>query len=228
MNEKQVTALVWYIAVVWAVLLLAAGAALPNGFLKPISTVVGAVVLLLGLFERWLWPWRAFRGWLVKRPDVRGTWSVELHSNWSDPVSGKSVGTISGYLVVRQTFSRLSMRVLTAESSSRLRGAEIVGDADDSYELTGVYVNEPSFSLRPRSPIHYGAFVLAVRGTPPTKLEGHYWTDRGSSGEMHTTGRMKGVYDTFSAAHSNYQARASAARTSHGPDEPRADPERAQ
>ena len=63
----------------------------------------------------------------MKRPVIDGTWKVQLRSNWKDPIAaGATVAPIEGYMVVRQTFSTLSMRLLTAESHSELVGTEIV------------------------------------------------------------------------------------------------------
>lgn len=200
MSNKQVTALVWYVAVVWAALLLVAGATLPDGFFKPVSLVTAAVVMALFIFDRWAWKWGVFRGWFVKRPYLGGTWRVELNWKWLDPSSDVRTGTASGFLVIRQTYSRLSMRLFTAESSSRLRGAEVVADADDLYEVGAVYVNEPKFSVRGKSPIHNGALILAVRGSPPTLLEGHYWTDRNTNGEIRAAERRDRTFDTYEGA----------------------------
>jgi len=200
MHERQVTIFAWYVLLIWALAQLVSGAGLQPGFFKPASNVVSAAVVLAFVFDRWMWRWIVFRGWLVKRPDLQGTWRVELQSNWTLPESQARIAPIEGFLVVRQTYSRLSMRLLTAESTSRLRGAEITCDADELYEVAGVYSNEPKVGVRDRSPIHNGAISLAVRGTPPTALEGHYWTDRGTRGELTATSRVAKLFATFQDA----------------------------
>ena len=65
-------------------------------------------------------------------------------------------------MVVRQTFSTLSMRLMTEESSSELVGTEIICSADGLYCISGVYRNEPRFQVRDRSEMHYGAVWLKV------------------------------------------------------------------
>jgi hypothetical protein len=65
-------------------------------------------------------------------------------------------------MVVRETFSSLSMRLLTEESSSELVGTEIVCSAVGLYCGSGVYCNEPRFQARGRSEIHYGAVWLKI------------------------------------------------------------------
>ncbi|MGH7616007.1 MAG: hypothetical protein ACREPM_02140 [Gemmatimonadaceae bacterium] len=205
MNDKQITALVGYVVMALAIVLLVGGAVLPSGFFKGMSTVTSATIVAVAAFDRWLWRWRPLQGWFVKRPYVGGTWRVRLQSSWIPNGKDQPVD-VTGYLVVRQTFLRLSVRLLTKESSSRLRGAEVIGDGDDAFSIAAVYVNEPKYSVRERSPIHHGALVLAVKGSPPSILEGHYWTDRATSGEMQASQRRLDVYDTYDGAEAAYLA----------------------
>ena len=82
-------------------------------------------------------------------------------------------------MAVRQSLTTLSMRLMTAESSSRLIAYKMVEENDGVFLVTGVYTNTPKLELRgDRSEIHYGALLLQVLGDPPISLEGHYWTDR--------------------------------------------------
>jgi len=98
-------------------------------------------------------------------------------------------------MVVRQTFSTLSLRLLTEESSSELVGTEIVCSADGLYCVSGVYRNEPRFQVREASPIHYGAVWLTIINEPIKKVVGHYWTDRATAGEMEMSNRQKNFSD---------------------------------
>ena len=93
------------------------------------SLMLGAVFL----FDVWLWRLPFLQGWLVKRPSIAGTWRATLQSNLIDPATQARVGPIEGYMVVRQSFSQLNMRQLTAESSSELLGTEIICSSDGLY-----------------------------------------------------------------------------------------------
>jgi len=125
---------------------------------------------------------------------------VVLTSNWKAIENGQPIPPITGYLVVRQTYSSLSLRLLTAESSSELLGAQILKAEDGTFKIAGVYRNEPKLAVRHRSPIHYGGLVLVLEGNPPNALEGHYWTDRDTTGEIRATEKGKKVFQTFDAA----------------------------
>ena len=139
----------------------------------------------------------------MKRPVLTGTWRAELRSNWKDS-SGAPTRPIEGYVVIRQTLLNLSLRLLTKESSSHLVGTEIVCSVDGQYCVSGVYRNEPRFQDRSHSQIHFGAVWLQVIDTPSQKLQGHYWTDRNTAGEMLLTDRQKPKFQDFNSAQSYY------------------------
>lgn len=199
-SEIQLSAVLLVAAVVWGFLLLIDGVAVSIAWLRPLSTVSGTLVFLLAAFDLWLWRLPILRGWFVKRPDVTGTWWGTIKSNWIDPSTGKQIGPIEGCVVIHQTFSALSMRLMTRESSSELLGAEILKNSDGVFKIAGVYRNEPRQSVRHRSPIHHGAILLQIIGTPATGLKGHYWTDRNTAGELEMIDHQKPVATDFESA----------------------------
>jgi hypothetical protein len=187
-------------AALWGGMLVFEGVSVNGTWLRPFSTVVGVLLLLLVAFDLWAWRLRILHGWFVPRPDLRGTWRVELQSDWKDPATDAVIGPIVAYLVVRQTFSSLSIRMLTAESASELVAAEINKAGDGTYRLAAVYRNEPKLTVRDRSSIHYGALVLDVQGDPVKDLAGYYWTDRNSRGELRTLARHATIAGSFKEA----------------------------
>jgi hypothetical protein len=200
LSRLHLSAVLLVASMIWGGLLLSQGIAVTGSWFHPFSGVVGALVLVLAVFDLWGWRLRILRGWFVPRPDLRGTWQVELQSDWKDPATDKVVGPIVAYFVVRQTFSSLSVRMLTAESKSELVAAEINKATDGTYRLGAIYRNEPKLSVRDRSPIHYGAIMLAVQGDPAKELAGYYWTDRNSRGELRTMARHNLIASSFNEA----------------------------
>ena len=171
-------------------------------FVKPFGTVVGIITLFVTLFNKYMWSWKIFKGWYVKRPDLRGTWKVELKSSWVNPETGEVIAPIYGYAVIRQSLTFLSVRLMTKESRSVLVAHSIEQQEDDDlFKLVGVYRNEPKIELQGvRSEIHHGSFVLDVHGSPPCSLEGHYWTDRATKGDIKLSNRVKKLYDIYEQA----------------------------
>lgn len=200
LNRLHLSVILLIAAAIWGGLLVFEGVAVSGTWFRPFSTVVGLLLLLLVAFDLWAWRLRILHGWFVPRPDLRGTWRVEIQSDWKTPVTNEAIGPIITYLVVRQTFSTLSVRMLTAESASELVAAEINKASDGTYRLAAVYRNEPKLSVRDRSPIHYGAIVLDVQGDPAKELSGYYWTDRNSRGEIRTLSRYTAIAGSFADA----------------------------
>src|SRR5438128_1750365 len=89
-------------AIVWGGLLLLQGVAVETSWLRPISGVIGVLLLGLAAFDLHLWKLPILQSWFVKRPFIGGTWQAELKSNWVEPTSGKVVAPISGFMVIRQ------------------------------------------------------------------------------------------------------------------------------
>lgn len=118
-------------AILWGILLIISGIMVSLDWLRPLTTVSGILLLLIGVFDRWLWRLSIFRGWLVRRPYINGTWQVNLFSSWIDPNTDQPTPSIKGYMTIWQTYSLLNMRLFTNESKSTLIGSEIVPDKDD-------------------------------------------------------------------------------------------------
>ena len=171
-------------------------------FVKPFSAVVGVITILVTLFNKYMWSWKIFKGWYVRRPDLRGTWKVELKSSWVNPEAGEVIAPIYGYAVIRQSLTFLSVRLMTKKSRSILVAHSIEQQEDDNlFKLVGAYRNEPKIELQGvRSEIHHGSFALDIHGSPVYSLEGHYWTDRATKGGMKLSNREKKLYDTYEQA----------------------------
>lgn len=169
-------------------------------FVRPFGLVVAFLSAVVAAFHRYAWAWAIFRGWYVKRPNLRGTWKVEIVSDYVDPKTGQSIAPITAYMAVRQTLTTLHMRLMTKESKSQLIAHSITLEEDQIYRVAGVYRNEPKIELQgDRSEIHYGSLLLEVHGEPPQFLEGHYWTDRKTRGSIRLTDRKKKLFESFEA-----------------------------
>lgn len=206
-ERRYIKAIIYVAVLVWTLVLYANHQAIHSAWLQPLSTVITIVLYAVMAFDLWLWKLTFLHGWFVKRPVIDGTWRVEIRSNWINPGTGASMPAVEGYMVIRQTFSTLSLRLLTEESSSELVGTEIVCSADGLYCVTGVYRNEPRFQVRDRSAIHYGAVWLRIVDEPAKKVIGHYWTDRETAGEMELSSRQASKFQSFQSAQEYYRQR---------------------
>lgn len=194
LSRIQLSAIVIVVAAAWAVLLVIDGFAVSLSWFRPLSTVLAVLVILVAILDKWAWHWRVLQPWLIHVPDLRGTWRAELRR------TNGAEDTINAYMAIRQTCSSLSMRLMSNESASMLLAARMTKAADGEFTVTGVYQNVPNLSVRDQSPIHNGAILLNVQGTPPVTLDGQYWTDRATRGELRLTRLLDRVCSSYSEA----------------------------
>lgn len=184
--------------IVWGGTLYFLGTPLSWELVKPYSITLSVLTGVLVVYDRRAWRWfRLLHG----IPDLRGTWRVQLESSYLDPKTLERRETIYGFAVIRQTYSNISIRLMTKDQSSNLIASRFIIRQDNTVELAGVYQGEPNVHLRGReSEIHYGAFKVSIVGWPPNCIEGHYWTDRGTSGTIRYDQRTAELVDSYREA----------------------------
>jgi len=182
-TRLHITIIVALAVLVWATTLVLLGIPFTWHHIAPFTATVTCLTASCFVFDRWLWNWPVFSGWLVKQPKLHGSWKVRIVSSWVDPKSGLPLPPIECLMVIRQRYSSLNARLFTRESSSTLLTHEFCCGDDGIYELVGTYRNTPRVELRgKRSEIHHGSLLLQVKGDHAARLDGHYWTDRGTTG----------------------------------------------
>lgn len=201
-DRLSVSVLLVVATVVWGAFLWILGIELSWDHAKPYSLTLAVLTSLLWLFDRYLWRiWPAKH--FCKQPDLIGTWRVILQSSYIDTSTRKRIPEVYGYAAARQTFSSISVRLMTDQADSFLISGSFDIHSDGVTYLYGVYQSDPSILLRSEvSEIYYGSFKYKVIGSPPHELTGHYWTDRSTSGAVKLFGRTREVADSFSQASS--------------------------
>lgn len=173
-------------------------------WLRYFSAAVLVSTVVLTAYDLWLWrlpPVQRLPG--VPR-SVRGTWQGTVESMWVDPATGSTIDSVEAYLVVRQTSTTVTIRLVTEESCSSSTLAR-VAQPDGFAVLDYLYLNRPRAAVRDRSSIHHGSVALEVSGTPAHRLAGRYWTDRDSKGELHFETRRSKIVDDFADAAALFQ-----------------------
>jgi hypothetical protein len=175
------------------------GTSVEASWLRYYSLAVLAAVGVLTAWERWIWRIPVLQRLEFVPSAAFGTWKGTLTSAWIDPATGSPLAPKPVYLVVRQTFSSVTVMLLTEESRSRLTLGRITR-VDGVSSLDYMYLSRPDSSVEHRSRIHHGSTSLDVTGSPATRLRGRYWTDRDSKGELDFNERVKALADDFSVA----------------------------
>ncbi len=209
-TRVHITAFLGLAVIAWGSVLWIQGTPISWDHLAPFSSVVAVLTTTAIALEHALWRLRCFHGWFVKRPDLRGTWKVELHPG-IDPKTGAPVAPITAFMGVTQTLSTLQMHLMTPESESWLIADRIRSSPNGTgYQVAAVYTNKPGVHLRgTRSEIHHGALVLDAHGPDhrPSSLTGEYWTDRKTLGRMQLSERVPQVFTRFDEAERAHAAR---------------------
>ena len=203
LSRISISVVVTLVAALWALyLFFVEGVSLGWAHIRPFSVVVGGLVLVGLWFEHFLWRQWPFK-YMVKLPDIRGTWEAVLQSDYVRPGETEPVPPIRCFFPVEQTYSHLKFGMLTRESSSWLIAHSILpADVGDGYQIVGVYRNEPKMDVRDRSDTHRGALILKTHGPSgkPTSLTGEYWTDRTTKGSLRLESRIDKVHSQFEDA----------------------------
>jgi hypothetical protein len=154
--------------------------------LSAAGTVAAVTWFLWGVFKRWLWKLPFLQGWLVKIPNLNGTWTGEMQSTWVDPETNAGIPPIPTTATITQTLTTITVDFQTGEMESQSVVADISCDSHRRIaEIKYIYQSEPDATVRSRSEMHYGSAKLAVKtGGGVKKLKGDYWTDRKTTGTI--------------------------------------------
>ncbi len=118
-----------------------------------------------------------FHAWLVPFPDLNGTWQGTIQTTWKNPETGEVPGPIPVILTIKQSFTRISCVMRTAEMTSRSYLADFWLDGDEQIRKLGYsYHTNPFPLVTDRSQPHDGTIVFEIVGNPVEKLRGIYWT----------------------------------------------------
>ncbi|MGE3843024.1 MAG: hypothetical protein AB7I50_15735 [Vicinamibacterales bacterium] len=210
-TRLHITVFLAVAAAVWGLLLWAEGNPPTWQHLAPFGTAVSILAILALVLEKVAWHWKWLH-WFVHRPDLRGTWRVEIQSSWIDPNTNQPLPVIEGCMAVTQSLSHLQMHQLTRESESWLVADRVVlSEKNTGYRIAAVYTNQPQLVLRGvRSEVHLGAFMLDTHGPTPSRPEtitGEYWTDRKTTGTLVLRDRVSVVYSRFEDAAAAFRNR---------------------
>ena len=206
LNRTSMSILLIIAFAVWGGLLWVLGIELTWEHASPYSLTLLAITSCIWLFDRCLW-----KNWpiqkLIRRPDLNGSWRVSLQSTYKQAGTEDLVDEVNGFAVVRQTFSSISIRILTEQAESSLVASSFDLQTDGTIFVYGVYQNVPSIHLRVGdSEIHYGSFRYKVIGRPPYQICGHYWTDRNTKGSISLVDRKNVFFDSYIEAKNSWNA----------------------
>lgn len=183
---------------IWFILAIISGLdlSIAGDFFSLVPKVVTVDLFFIILFSKWGWKFKIFRGWLVPYPNLNGSWVGHIYSNWINPDTGQLPAPIPTMLTVKQTFFNISCVIFTGEmkSYSFLEGF-VIHPERQLKQLSYVYTSKPSLSVSDRSSPHDGAVLFDIVEKPKLKLNGRYWTDRKTTGEINLEFESKKILE---------------------------------
>lgn len=181
-------------AALWLLLAFVLEAPVDKTWLKYLGGIASVVVVLLLVFDRWAWRWLPVG--ITKRPDLQGTWKAQLDYEWPD---GAATQTKTCFIVIRQTFSTVTVDMHFDISDSHSRSAAIV-ETNERRSLWWSYLSVAHSLEQASNPPHRGGAELAISLMPNLSLRGDYWTERKTRGRLTATGHSKHCYDAYESA----------------------------
>lgn len=167
-------------------------------FFKVLPKVASADLILIALFVKWGWKFTIFKGWLVPFPNLNGTWQGHIKTTWINPKTDESPPPTPAILTIKQSFSKISCVMRTAEMTSYSYSEDFKLEGDNQIrQLSYPYTSKPLTTVTDRSPLHEGSIVFDIVGDPVTKLKGQYWTARKTTGEVIMNFREKSLLDEY-------------------------------
>jgi len=185
-------------AVVWFSLAYLGGLDLSKvqDFFGLIPKVATIDLLIVAAFIKWGWKFNIFRGWLVPFPNLNGSWTGFIYSDWKNPETGEKPPPIPVMLTVNQSFFHISCMMFTSEMESASYSEGFLIDPERQIKNVAYsYTSKPRLSLNERSIPHDGTAVFKIIEKPRQKLVGRYWTERLTKGEIVLQYHSKGLLE---------------------------------
>ena len=167
--------------------------------LQWVSGASSAVILLLVLYDRWIWRWPLVQklSELAGHPIIHGTWKATLA--FERDANGRP-GTLTCYFSIYQTLSGVQLRGFFTTSESQSLTASIDRPQPNQYRLVFAYHSEAPHPARNQNRPHDGTAMLNIIGRPVESLIGSYYTDRGGAGTLKLTGYTKKLSESYDQA----------------------------
>ena len=174
-------------AVAWFSIAYFGGLDLSNvkDFFGLVPKVITIDLLIVAAFVKWGWKFNLFRGWLVPFPNLSGSWTGFIYSDWKNSETGEKTPPIPVMLTVNQSFFHISCMMFTSEMESASYSEGFLIDPERQIKNVAYsYTSKPRLSLNERSTPHDGTAVFRIIEKPKQKLVGRYWTERLTKGEI--------------------------------------------
>lgn len=148
------------------------------------ATMVVVILFVAGLVWRRLW---ALVPWIARHtfPDLSGIWEGQLESDWIDPQNQEPLPPIPTKIVISQGLFETSVRLQTGTSASHSNRVILEPNYPAAtFRVWYTYRNTPNAMAQRVSMEHDGVAFLEWDANEPDKLQGQYFTNRKTKGDI--------------------------------------------
>lgn len=183
-QQKSVVRVTAYVVTfAWSAVIALTGLSTDGVLFKSLNALPLALVILFGIYDRWAWRWPVLVRF-APVPDIGGTWYGHYQAQWIDPDGSRQDSSGRAVLNIKQQLTALSISLLSDESKSSSVLSNVQLEPSGEFLIAYQYDNRPLMQRRSELPSHVGSATLAAATRQPSELNGSYWTDRFSRGEM--------------------------------------------
>ncbi|MES2239304.1 MAG: hypothetical protein V4497_03485 [Bacteroidota bacterium] len=144
------------------------------------------------------WKWK-ISNWIFYRPNINGTWSGVIVSDYIDP-TGNKVLPIEFYIVIRQSFIRIHFTTFTKDFVG-VSYAETFALNKDKGLKNVAYLYKKDSTQTNDEHLREGATELRlIIGKDEKKLEGKYWSNTKTQGIVSVSQISEEHVDCFTNA----------------------------
>lgn len=188
----------YVVGFVWSSATALAGLQFEDNWIKALTFLPLVLVLLFMAWDRLIWRLKPIIKY-VGVPDLNGTWLGEYESVRVDPCQRVEL-TGPAAITVNQTFTTLSVKLMTGESKSYSVLSHITHLESGEFRINYEYANTPLLKFRQKMPSHLGSAELTIASARGRELTGEYWTNRMSQGTLSLVWVSSKIASTLQAA----------------------------
>lgn len=171
---------------VFAVLVVLEGQAFWSNAWSVAMRAIGWTTIVRLAYVRWIWKWAILSACerVHSVPNLEGSWVGTFHStgNHKTPEDRRE-GDIE-VEITQPTIHTVKVTRRSDESVSHSFAETFERGEDGAVYLTYSYQSVPKAAVRDRSGISYGTARLVLRRGKPCRLEGSYWSDQKTTGDL--------------------------------------------
>lgn len=163
-----------------------------NSF-KAFSASATLIIIFWGLYFEWGWKLPVLKK-IFYRPNLNGTWSGELISDWKDK-EGNKVEPIKFFIVIRQNFLRINFTTFTANYIGKSYSEKLMLDKERGIKNVAYLYRKETSQISESN--NEGASELRLIESNTLKMKGKYWSNIKTNGEIEVSFLVRKHYDSY-------------------------------